>query len=220
MQFAANFDVKITFNDPASYAGFAADFARLYEKYCSGATSQRARTQAAVVSPDVGPPPALPPATFSAPEPQQAVTDMCSDAAADSAASAVDVTESGAVKPRRTRRTKAEMEAARAAEAAATAELPKAHGGSNTGTTAPTVQTLPDAPPMPSAGPIVMPEGEITPTVLAGMFGRFMMLKPDPLPIFSMEVMTPLGLSRVREAKPEQYRALCEGMVRIAASLS
>jgi hypothetical protein len=234
MQFAATFDVKITFGNPADYAGFAADFAKLYEKYCSGAALSRQEKQAAVVSPDEGPPPALPPAPLSDSELPTLRVNLATDADVTSAPKAVqafkaiaehaaaggDVLVNGENATKRKRRTKAEMEAARAAEAAKASALPKAHGNGNAGTTAPAVQALPDAPPMPTSGPIVMPEGEITPAILADMFGRFMMLKPDPLPTFSMEVMAPLGISRVREAKPEQYRALCEGMARIAASLS
>ena len=210
MQFAATFDVKITFGNPADYAGFAADFAKLYEKYCSGDAPSRQTRTVPEAHPDTAPS-----APYTAPEPQRAVPGEWPEMYAG----VEDDDTSGADKPKRRRRTKAEMEAARAAEATAVAELPKAHGNGNAGTTAPDVQTLPDAPPMPSVGPIVMPEGEITPAVLADMFGRFMMLKPDPLPKFSTQVMSALGISRVREAKPEQYRALCEGMVRIAREL-
>lgn len=211
MQFAATFDVKINFDNPALYAGFAADFAKLYEKYCSGDAPSRQTRTVPAAHPDTAPS-----APYTAPEPKQAVTDTYSEVDAGVA----DDDASGADKPKRRRRTKAEMEAARTAEANAQPDLPKPHGGSNTGTTPPDVQSLPEAPPMPSAGPIVMPDGEITPAVLADMFGRFMMLKPDPLPKFSTQVMSALGISRVREAKPEQYRALCEGMVRIARELS
>lgn len=215
MNFAATFDVKINFDNPALYAGFAADFAKLYEKYCSGDAPSRQTRTVPVAHPDTAPS-----APYAEPEPQQAVPgewpEMYAGVEDDDASG---VTADSHDKPKRRRRTKAEMEAARAAEATAVAELPKAHGNGNAGTTAPDVQTLPDAPPMPSVGPIVMPEGEITPAVLADMFGRFMMLKPDPLPKFSTQVMSALGISRVREAKPEQYRALCEGMVRIAREL-
>lgn len=218
MNFAATFDVKINFDNPALYAGFAADFAKLYEKYCSGDAPSRQTRTVPATHPDTAPS-----TPYTAPEPQQAVPgewpEMEAGLADDDDDYASEATADSPAKPKRRRRTKAEMEAARAAEATAVAELPKAHGNGNAGTTAPDVQTLPEAPPMPSVGPIVMPEGEITPAVLADMFGRFMMLKPDPLPKFSTQVMSALGISRVREAKPEQYRALCEGMVRIAREL-
>lgn len=243
MSFAATFNVNVTFDNPTAFAGFAADFDKLYAKFFSGAPSRQSQAAPPPAhTPQPEPPAPLTIASFrelppnatgedvarefsgliSAPNPQDATATApdavgapvaTGDASGDTAATPD--------KPKRTRATKAEMEARRAAAATVTQEgqriepvLPKAHGGSNTGTTAP----LPDLPPEPATGEFVVPNRELTLDDVKDLFARVMMLTPDPTPDVSAEVLAPLGLSRVRDVPPEKYRAACEGFVRIARS--
>lgn len=220
MSFAATFNVNVIFDNPTAFANFAAAFDELYNNFFSGGATAARKQPASFASP----PSAVPAASNYAPnvpdhgavpEPFGAREEAASGKAAADASGATAETPDT---PKRRRRTKAEMEAARAAEAAKDAppaELPKPHGGSNTGTTAPLAE-LP--PPLPTAGEINMPEGEITREHVAELFSRVMMLEPDPSAEISTSVLAPLNLSRVRDATPEQYRALCEGFVRIARS--
>lgn len=209
MNFAATFDVKINFNDPALFAGFAADFEKLYSKYVSGAPSLRQNQQPA---PSPLPTPAAPAAPLTASEPQTVVTVIPTDASAgvaegDASGDTESVTAPDT--PKRRRRTKAEMEAARAAEAAPAPDLPKPHGGANSGTTAPL--ELP-------TGSIQMPAGEITKETVFELLSKVMMLEPDPSAQVSTEVLAPHGLARMRDAQPEHFKTLCEGLVRVARS--
>ena len=129
----------------------------------------------------------------------------------------------GSSKPKRHRRTKEQIAADKAREEAerngqAPLDLPRAHGGSNTGTTAPiaTPERLPDMAPAPADGPIMVPDGEVTMDHVRDAFAKLLMLKPDPSAEFSLEVLGPIGLSRCRDAKPEHYRSIVEGAARIA----
>lgn len=206
MNFAATFDVKINFNDPALFAGFAADFEKLYSKYVSGAVPPAARQMqpAPATLPPIEAPAAPLSSPVSFPEDDDADGDVSGDTECVTAPD----------KPKRRRRTKAEMEAARAAEGAPAApapDLPKPHGGGNTGTTAPL--ELPS-----SDGEIQMPQGDITEDAMKGLFARIMMLEPDPSAEISSEILAPHGLSRLKDAQPEQRKSICEGFVRIARS--
>jgi len=232
MQFVATFNVDVKFNDPAKFAAFAAAFEKLYGDFFSADAPPR-QTQAATLSP-AAPRPAPPaPSTsedmgadrvmFPAPTPQEAATAAldpagvpCGAETTEAAAPAV------AVKQRRPRATKAEMAARRAAEAAGEPNLPKPHGGSNTGTTPPLPVTLPV--PTPDAlndkSELQMPEGEIGAQDVADMLARLFMLRPDVGPEVSSQLLSPLQLGRMRDAKPEHYRTLCEGMVRLSRGRS
>lgn len=207
MNFAATFDVKINFNDPALFAGFAADFEKLYSKYVSGVSPPHQDQQPA-------PSPLPTPAASAAPLPELSspAVSLPDDEDADGDASCDTEAVTPPDKPKRRRRTKAEMEAARAAEDTAPApapELPKPHGGGNTGTTAPL--ELP-------SGAIQMPAGEITKESVFELLSKVMMLEPDPSAQVSTEVLAPHGLGRMRDAQPEQFKSLCEGLVRLARS--
>jgi hypothetical protein len=207
MSFAATFDVKLTFDDPAAFAGFAAAFDKLYKDFFSGASplSQRPKPQPAPALPE--PPTEAPAATIET-APVVAPDSDTAPCAADDAGD----------KPKRRRRTKAEMEAARAevGTVKATLDLPKPHGGANTGTTP--VTELPAEPPAPTSDGFVLPAGECTKDDLQAAFAAAIRLPGSE--IFITETLSKVGVegNRVRYAQPHQYRPLCEAFAGFIAA--
>lgn len=228
MEFVAKFNIDLTFKDAAKLAAFAEAFGKLYGDFFSdvGAPTNPTPRQTQAASLPVAPqpvPPAPPsePVFFEAPKYQESVgttTAPNPQVAIDTAPDAVEApvaavtTEAVATepaKPKRHRATKAEMEARRAAQAQP--DLPKPHGGSNTGTTAP----VGDLPPLPTGERIEVPAGEVTEEQMLAAYAETLMLtnvEPDVLQLFSS-----LGISRCRDAKgkPELYKPVLEGLVRI-----
>lgn len=220
MSFAATFNVNVTFDNPAAFAGFAAAFDKLYNDFFSGGAT------AARKQPAPCPAPPAPHAAPAAPNPREVAaaeraayfdslpTDLetAPEPAPSAAADASGATAAPPDTPKRRRRTKAEMEAARAAENAPAPDLPKPHGGSNTGTTPP----LPELPAEP--GDITVKDGELSGEDIFELMSRVMMLEPDPSARISSEVLAPHGLSRLRDHTPDQRRSIAEAFVRLAAN--
>jgi hypothetical protein len=237
MQFVATFNVDVKFNDPAKFAAFAVAFQKLYGDFFSGDAPLR-QTQAATtlpVAPQPVPPAphsraeaaaerkaqfdALPQEIETAPNPQVAIDTAPDAVGAPVAAVATDSEATEPAKPKRHRRTKAEIAADKAREEAAraqpTPDLPKAHGGSNTGTTAQSVQTqLPDIPMLPEPGErIDVPEGEISGELLQKAWASVLMMPHTEAE--ALALLSTVGITRCKEAQPQHYRPLVEGLVRI-----
>jgi len=210
---------SVTFTETFQDAGQFADFAAAFKDFCDDYYSGSPRRKRAATLPTA--PPAVPPATIPTVDTghvQFAPVTVTTEHA--SVQEAVDVaaahTPPAAEPKKRIRRTREQIAADEAAKVAAKAapaplDLPKAHGGGNTGTTAP----LPAEAPMPVEGETLdIPEGEVTIDDVRRLWSQTLMIEATEAD--ALALLSSLGLSRARDAQPQHYRPLCEGLAAIA----